>query len=146
MSRINFGEHVPEVYKALRQAEESLGKGPLDGAVRGLVKIRASQLNGCLYCIDMHIHEALAVGESNDRIYQVSAWRDSELFTSAERVALAYAEAATEQPSGVSDELWDEVTAAFKTDEAANLVAQVAMINAWNRIAAPTRSLPPKRS
>jgi AhpD family alkylhydroperoxidase len=146
VSRINFGEHVPEVYKALRQAEESLAKGPLDGAVRGLVKIRASQLNGCLYCIDMHIHEALAVGESNDRIYQVSAWRDSELFTPAERAALAYAEAATEQPSGVSDELWDEVTAEFKTDEAANLVAQVAMINAWNRIAAPTRSLPPKRS
>jgi AhpD family alkylhydroperoxidase len=146
MSRINFGEHAPEVYRALRQAEEILAKSPLDGTVRSLVKIRASQLNRCLYCIDMHIHEALEAGESNDRIYQVSAWRDSELFTAAERAALAYAEAATEQPSDVSDEVWDDVTAAFKPDEAANLVGQVAMINAWNRIAAPTRSLPPKRS
>ena len=146
MSRINFAEHVPEVYAALRQAEELLGKGPLDRAVRGLVKIRASQLNGCLYCIDMHTYEALEAGESKDRIFQVPAWRDSELYTAAERAALAYAEAATEQPSGVPDELWAEVTAAFKPDEAANLVAQIAMINAWNRIAAPTRSMPPKRS
>jgi len=146
MSRINFGEHVPEVYAALLQAEELLGKGPLDRAVRGLVKIRASQLNGCLYCIDMHTHEALEAGESNDRIFQVPAWRDSALYTAAERAALAYAEAATEQPSSVSDELWNAVTAAFNPEETANLVAQIAMINAWNRIAAPTRSMPPKRS
>jgi AhpD family alkylhydroperoxidase len=145
MSRISLTDTAPELYRVLTRAEVAIGKGPLDAAVRNLVKIRASQMNGCVFCIDMHIHEALELGESNDRIYQITAWRESELYTNAERAALAYTEAATEMPSGVSDEVWNAVTAAFKPEEAAYLVAQVAMINAWNRIAAPTHRMPPKR-
>ncbi|WP_067177135.1 carboxymuconolactone decarboxylase family protein [Microtetraspora niveoalba] len=146
MSRLeNIAQLVPEVYKAFLQAEQAVQKGPLSATVRELVKIRASQINGCLFCIDMHIHEALRNGETPDRIYQVSAWRESELYTDAERAALDYAEAATKQPDSVSDEVWNAVTAEFKPEEAAYLVAQVAQINLWNRIAAPMHTRPPKR-
>ncbi|WP_326638633.1 carboxymuconolactone decarboxylase family protein [Streptosporangium sp. NBC_01755] len=145
MSRLNIAEVAPEMYKTFIQAEQVISKGPLDPAIRELVKIRSSQINGCLFCIDMHVHEALRLGEKQDRIYQLSAWRESELYTDAERVALAYAEAVTERPDGVSDEVWGAVAAAFKPEEAAYLVAQVAQINLWNRIASPMHTRPPKR-
>nr|WP_285618862.1 carboxymuconolactone decarboxylase family protein [Actinoallomurus iriomotensis] len=136
---------APELYRAFIHTETAIRKGPLDPKVRELVKIRASQMNGCLFCIDMHVHEALEIGETQDRVFQLTAWRESKLYSEAERAALAYAEAATELPSGVSDETWNAVTAAFKPEEVAHLVGQVAMINAWNRIAAPTHSEPPER-
>jgi AhpD family alkylhydroperoxidase len=145
MSRISVPEVAPEVYRALSNTEVAIRKGPLDPAVRHLVKIRASQMNGCLFCIDMHTYEALDHGVGNDRIYQLPAWRESTLYSEAERAALAYAEAATELPSGVSDEVWDAVAAAFKPEEVAHLVAAVAMINAWTRIAAPTHVPPRER-
>jgi AhpD family alkylhydroperoxidase len=145
MARINVPDVAPELYRAFVHTEQSIRKGPLDPAVRELVKIRASQMNGCLFCIDMHTHEALDLGESPDRIYQLVAWRESSLFTEAERAALAYTEAATELPSGVSDEVWNAVASAFKPEEVAYLVGQVAMINAWNRIAAPSHTPPPPR-
>jgi AhpD family alkylhydroperoxidase len=144
MPRLSISDVAPDLYQAFTEPEGLLRKGPLDPFVRELVKIRASQMNGCLFCIDMHIHEALEIGESQERIFQLSAWRESSLYSPAERVALAYAEAATEQPDGVPDELWDEVAATFKPEEAAYLVGQVAMINLWNRIAAPTHT-PPRR-
>jgi AhpD family alkylhydroperoxidase len=145
MARMNVAETAPEVYRALSHVEVVIRKGPLDQTIRELVKIRASQLNGCLFCIDMHVHEALEQGETQDRIFQLTAWRESQLYSEAERAALAYAEAATVQPSDVSDEVWDAVTAVFKPEETAGLVAQVAMINAWNRIGAPTHTPPQKR-
>lgn len=145
MSRLSVSDLAPDLYKAFARSEGALRKGPLDPKIRELVKIRASQMNGCLFCIDMHIHEALEIGENQERIFQLSAWRESSLYSPAERVALAYTEAATEQPDGVSDELWNEVAATFKPEEAAYLVGQVAMINLWNRIAAPTHSEPAKR-
>jgi AhpD family alkylhydroperoxidase len=142
---MSVAETAPDLYQAFFHTEVVIRKGPLDPAVRELVKIRASQMNGCLFCIDMHIHEALELGEAPDRIFQVSAWRESTLYTVAERAALAYTEAATELPCGVSDQMWEAVTDAFTPEETAYLVAQVALINAWNRIAAPTHSEPPKR-
>jgi AhpD family alkylhydroperoxidase len=145
MARINIPDIAPELYRAFAHTEQTIRKGPLDPALRELVKIRASQMNGCLFCIDMHTHEALELGETPDRIYQLVAWRESSLFTEAERAALAYTEAATEQPSGVSDEVWDAVATAFKPEEIAYLVGQVAMINAWNRIAAPSHTPPAQR-
>ena len=145
MSRISVSEVAPEVYRALSHTEVVIRKGPLDPAVRELVKIRASQMNGCLFCIDMHIHEALELGETQDRVFQLSAWRESSLYTEAERAALAYTEAATELPSGVADDVWDAVAGAFGEEERAYLVAQVAMINAWNRIAAPSHTPPSNR-
>jgi AhpD family alkylhydroperoxidase len=145
MARISIPEVAPEIYRALSHTEAAIRKSSLDPAVRELVKIRASQMNGCLFCIDMHIHEALELGETQDRVFQLTAWRESSLYTEVERAALAYAEAATELPSGVSDEVWDAVADAFGEEDLAYLVAQVATINAWNRIAAPTHTPPPKR-
>jgi AhpD family alkylhydroperoxidase len=145
MARINVPDVAPELYRAFVHTEQTIRKGPLDPVVRELVKIRASQMNGCLFCIDMHTHEALELGETPDRIYQLVAWRESSLFTEAERAALDYTEAATRLPSGVPDEVWNAVTAAFTTEEVAYLVGQVAMINAWNRIAAPSHTPPASR-
>lgn len=145
MARISVPDIAPELYRALVHTEQTIRKGPLASTVRELIKIRASQMNGCLFCIDMHTHEALELGETQDRIYQLIAWRESSLYTEAERAALAYTEAATELPSGVSDEVWDAVTAAFSPEEVAYLVGQVAMINAWNRVAAPSHTPPAKR-
>ncbi|MEV5709144.1 carboxymuconolactone decarboxylase family protein [Actinoallomurus sp. NPDC052274] len=145
MSRLNVAELAPDVYKAFLQAEQAIRKGPLTATVRELVKIRASQLNGCLFCIDMHTHEALELGENLNRIIQLPAWRESRLYTDAERAALAYAEAATRGPEEVSDEIWTAVTDAFKPDEAAFLVAQVAQINMWNRVAGTMHTQPPNR-
>lgn len=145
MSRLNVPELAPDVYQAMTMVEKALHRAPLDRRVRELVKIRASQMNGCLFCIDMHIHDALRQGETHDRIHQLPAWRESELYSDAERAALAYAEAVTEQPDAVSDDVWNAVAAAYKPDEAATLVALLAMINAWNRIGAPMHTRPPRR-
>jgi len=144
--RLNFSETAPEIYQALRAAEKALRTGPLDPIIRELVKIRGSQLNGCLFCVDMHVHEALELGETQDRIFQLPVWRESSLYTGRERAALAYTDSATRAPEGgVPDDVWDEAASCFKTEELAALVGQVAIINAWNRIAAPTHAQPPRR-
>ncbi len=144
--RMNFAEHAPELYKALQAAERALRQGPLNATVRELIKIRGSQLNGCLFCVDMHVHEALELGETLDRIVQLPVWRESRLYTSEERAALGYTDVATRAPEGgVPDEVWDEAALYYKPDELAALVGQVAIINAWNRIAAPTHAQPPVR-
>ncbi|WP_067548155.1 carboxymuconolactone decarboxylase family protein [Nocardia crassostreae] len=138
MSRLNLPQIAPEVYKAWAQAEMAIRKGPLDATVRELVKIRVSQINGCLFCIDMHTTEARKEGETEQRIYHLDAWRESKLFTDAERAALDYAEAATRLGvHGVSDEIWSGVEKHFDEGERGGLVAITAQINLWNRIGVP---------
>lgn len=140
MARMNTAEAAPEVYKAFMAAEVAIRKGPLDATVRELVKIRASQMNGCLFCIDMHTSEARKHGETEQRIYNLNAWRESRLFTEAERAALAYAEAVTIlDVHNVTDEIWADVEKHFDEGERGGLVAISALINLWNRIAVPTR-------
>ena len=134
------------MYKAFTAADQALRKSPLEPIIRELVNIRASQLNGCVFCIDMHIHEALELGETQDRIFQLPAWRESQLFTEAERAALAYTEAATRlSAEGVADQVWDEAAARFKPEELGTLVGLVAFINTWNRVGVPLRMRPPIR-
>ncbi len=143
MSRMKLPQAAPEVYQAWIAAEGAIRRGPLDPVVRELVKIRASQLNGCVYCIDMHTTDARLAGETEKRIFQLDAWRESRLYTEAERAALAYAEAVTRLGEhGVSDEIWTEVEKHFEEGARAGLVAITAMINLWNRIAVPLRMLP----
>ncbi|UFS96515.1 carboxymuconolactone decarboxylase family protein [Nocardia huaxiensis] len=143
MSRLNMPELAPEVYKAWATAEMHIRRGPLDAVVRELVKIRVSQINGCLFCIDMHTTEARKEGESEQRIYHLNAWRESALFTEQEKAALEYAEAATELgPHGVSDEVWAGVEKHFPEGERAGLVAITAQINLWNRLGVPLRMEP----
>ncbi|MFF0607238.1 carboxymuconolactone decarboxylase family protein [Nocardia tengchongensis] len=143
MSRLTMHEAAPEVYQAWLAAETAIRRGPLDATVRELVKIRVSQINGCLFCIDMHSTEARKLGETERRLWHLNAWRESELFTSAERAALEYAEATTTLGAhGVSDEIWAEVEKNFDDGQRAGLVAVTAQINLWNRIGVPLRLEP----
>ncbi|WP_369639186.1 carboxymuconolactone decarboxylase family protein [Nocardia sp. JMUB6875] len=140
---MNLSEVAPEIYQAWVAAEIAIRRGPLDATVRELVKIRVSQINGCLFCIDMHATEARKEGETERRLWHLNAWRESALFTDAERAALEYAEAATELgPHGVSDEIWAGVEKHFDEGQRAGLVAVTAQINLWNRIGVPMRLEP----
>ncbi|WP_196054598.1 carboxymuconolactone decarboxylase family protein [Nocardia aurantiaca] len=143
MSRLNMHEAAPEVYKAWVAAETAIRRGPLDATVRELVKVRVSQINGCLFCIDMHSTEARKEGETEQRLWHLNAWRESKLFNPAEQAALEYAEAATELgPHGVSDEIWAGVEKHFEEGARAGLVAVTAQINLWNRLGVPLRLQP----
>ncbi|QGV79460.1 carboxymuconolactone decarboxylase family protein [Streptomyces ficellus] len=110
----------------------------LPASVQELVSLRASQINGCGWCIDMHTKEAAAAGESAVRLHLVAAWRESSVFTDAERAALAFAEEGTrlaDAHQGVSDETWAEVRKHYDDDQTAALICMVALINAANRLA-----------
>nr|WP_253772784.1 carboxymuconolactone decarboxylase family protein [Goodfellowiella coeruleoviolacea] len=122
--------------------EKYMASSPLPKSLYHLVKLRASQMNGCSFCVDMHSHDAKAAGETDERLFTVAAWRDAPFFTDAERAALALTEAATRlSPEGVSDEVWDEAAKHFTENELAALVLAIAVINAWNRISIPTRKV-----
>ncbi|MFC5958125.1 carboxymuconolactone decarboxylase family protein [Streptomyces pratens] len=129
---------------ALKFAKRFAGAGlviqqsPLPRSTQELVSLRASQINGCGHCVDMHTKEAAAAGESAVRLHLVAAWRESTVFTEAEQAALALAEEGTrlgDAHHGVSDETWDRVRKHYDDDQTAALVALVALINAANRLA-----------
>ena len=109
----------------------------LEPTLAHLVKIRASQINGCGMCTDMHVKDALAAGEDQTRLFLVAAWRDATVFTEAERAALALAEEATriaDASTGVSDDTWQAVRKHYDDEQVAALIAIIAVINAWNRL------------
>ena len=136
--RLNLGTAAPKAAKALYAADQALHESPLDDSILELVKLRVSQINQCVHCIDLHTHDALDAGESPERIYQLVAWRESVLFTADERAALEYAEAATTLTEhGVSDAIWASVRDAFNDEELGALVVQTALINAFNRFGVP---------
>ncbi|WP_290052034.1 carboxymuconolactone decarboxylase family protein [Amycolatopsis solani] len=129
------GSRLGKRFAALGQVIE---RSPLPAATRELVSLRASQINGCGWCIDMHTKEAAAAGETAVRLNLVAAWRESTVFTEAERVALAVAEEGTrlaDTHEGVSDETWARMREHYDDEQAAALVALVALINAANRLA-----------
>ncbi|MBL7255913.1 carboxymuconolactone decarboxylase family protein [Paractinoplanes lichenicola] len=138
MPRLDLRTAAPTATKALYAADQAVLASPLDPALRELVKLRISQINHCVHCIDLHSHDALKLGDSLDRLLQLTAWRESALFTPAERAALDYAEAATTLTEhGVSDEIWAGVRAALSDEELGALVVQVALMNAFNRFGVP---------
>ena len=118
-----------------RYAEFSmlLTRSPFLAPLAHLVMLRASQINGCAYCLDMHTKDARALGETEQRIYALSAWRETSFFSDRERAALAWAEANTLLPQGVSQQLFEEVREQFSEAQLANLTLAIATINAWNR-------------
>jgi AhpD family alkylhydroperoxidase len=127
-----------------RAATKELDDAGLEPRLRELVRIRASQLNGCAYCIDMHTKDARAVGETEQRIYALPAWRETPFFTSRERAALAFTESVTLLASThVPDTDYDAVAAQFSPGEIGALVALIVAINAWNRIGVATRAWEP---
>lgn len=140
--RFDLAQQAPEPYRAMAGLENAVQQR-VDPTLYELVKIRASQVNGCAFCIDMHTKDARARGESEQRIYALNAWRDTPFFTDRERAALALTEAVTLVHDGhVSDEVYDEAAKHFEESELASLVWAVTVINAWNRVAITSRSAP----
>lgn len=142
--RLSFMQQAPELVKKLQDFSMAItDSGHIDLGLANLVDIRASQLNGCAVCLDMHVKEAKLHGERELRLYHLAAWRESQLFTPKERAALAWTEALTQiAPSGVSDALYAEVREHFGEKELATVTFRVMGINAWNRVNIAFRTTP----
>ncbi|MFJ4564731.1 carboxymuconolactone decarboxylase family protein [Streptomyces caelestis] len=141
--RIDLAELEPAAYRAMLGLEQYLSASPLPAPLRELVKLRASQLNGCAFCVSLHSHQAKNGGEADERLFSLVTWRESPFFTQAERAALALTEAATRlDAEGVPDEVWNEASAHYDDRQLAALVMTVATVNAWNRIGVSTRLEP----
>jgi AhpD family alkylhydroperoxidase len=131
-NRISLSSSAPDIYRAIAALDHSVD---FDPALRELVRLRASQLNGCSYCVDGHATDARAAGESERRIWCLSVWRKTPFFADRERAALALTEALTDLPSqGVPGDVYEEAARHFPPDELANLIGAVIAINAWNRV------------
>ncbi len=133
---------VPDALKALIAFSASAKDAGLPETTANLVHLRASQINGCSVCTEMHSLEMKKAGESDERVFAVAAWRESPYFTGAERAALALAEAATrlaDRPDPVPDAVWDEAAGYYDERALAGLIIEVAAINAFNRLSVPTR-------
>ncbi|MEV4434706.1 carboxymuconolactone decarboxylase family protein [Streptomyces sp. NPDC049585] len=141
--RIDFHTLVPNVWQAMLGLERASREG-LDHSLLELVKIRASQLNRCAFCLDMHTKDARKAGESEERIHLLSAWEEADgYYTERERAALALTEAVTVLTDGfVPDEVYERAARHFSDEELARLLAAIVTINAWNRIAVTTRKQP----
>ena len=143
--RLVLKETSPGAYEAMLGLERYLTATGLDKKLRELVKIRASQINGCAFCIDLHTKDARTMGESEQRIYALNAWQETPFFTPEERAALALTEAITlVAETGVPDEVYEEARRLFGEERLAELIIAVVAINAWNRIAISTRTVPKK--
>jgi AhpD family alkylhydroperoxidase len=141
--RLALAELAPEVYRAMAGLDAAAAKG-VDPTLLELVKLRASQINHCAFCVDMHSKDALAAGESMERIVQLPAWEESEHFYSPrELAALALTEAITVLTDGfVPDEVYHRAAEHFDETELAHLIAAITVINAWNRFGVSTRMVP----
>ncbi len=133
--RMNYKDISPEVFNLLIKSEEYMKDSTLDKKLLELVKIRASQINGCAFCLNMHTEDARAIGETERRIYLLNAWRETVLYTSAERAALEFTEVLTQISLGhVSDELFEKMKELFTEKEIVDLVFAINNINNWNRL------------
>src|ERR1700728_2720777 len=136
--RIHFEKHAPEALRALYALERHLSASSLGEGLLHLIKMRASQINGCAYCLDMHTKDARAAGETEQRLYTLSTWRETPFFSERERAALAWTEAVTNiSEAEIGDPLYDEVRRSFPEKEIVDLTLAVVLINGWNRIAIP---------
>jgi AhpD family alkylhydroperoxidase len=136
---MQLGGLVPRQLGALQR----FGATELDPTIGHLVEMRASQMNGCAFCLDMHSKDARAIGEEESRLHLLPAWRESPAYSDRERAALALTEAVTAlERGGVPDAVWDEAAARFDEEELAALVVKIAAINAWNRLQITTKAEP----
>ena len=142
--RLNPYTAAPETIKAAVALETQLANSGLEESLYHLVKTRASQINGCAYCIHMHTKDARANGESEERLYLLSAWRESPLYSDRERAALAWTEALTlVSETHAPDEDYEELSRHFTPEEQVKLTLLIGAINTWNRIAIGFRSIHP---
>src|SRR6201987_1196346 len=145
--RMNYFQAAPETVKALMALENQVTSSGLEQSLIELVKTRASQINGCAFCINMHTQDARKHGETEQRLYLLNAWRESPVYTDRERAALAWTEAVTLiSETHAPDEVYDDVRAQFSEAETVNLTMLIATINSWNRLAIAFRSVPPVRA
>jgi AhpD family alkylhydroperoxidase len=141
--RLNYIELSPKGFAAMRTMEGYVRQSGLDHRLLELVKIRASQINGCAYCLDMHTKDARAAGETEQRIYALNAWRETPFFDDRERAALAWTEAVTLVGEGhVPDEVYEATAQHFSQEQLVHLTFAVVVINGWNRLAIAFRSEP----
>lgn len=141
--RVAYGKVAPGALRAMLGLEEYVGACGLEPSLLDLVRTRASQMNGCAYCLDMHTKDARAAGESEQRLYALPAWRETPFFSERERAALGWTEAVTRLDLGhVPDEVYEKARRVFSAEELVNLTVAVVAINGWNRLAVSMRSVP----
>lgn len=139
MKRIDILALEPNAYKAMRALEDYLNTSSLQPLHKELIKIRASQINGCAFCLDMHTKDALKLGETPQRIFLLDAWRETSLFTKEEKIILGLTEKITLiHQNGVDDDLYQKAIAAFGENYVAQIIMAIVTINGWNRIAIST--------
>jgi AhpD family alkylhydroperoxidase len=141
--RLDLAADARPLYQAQAALDRAVRESALDPRIRELVKIRASQINGCAYCIDMHTREALDNGETQQRLFALAAWRESPLFDERERAALALTDAVTLVATEAEriDPAYEAAAALFPTEELAALLYAIGMINTWNRLAVSTHAV-----
>ena len=135
---------IPDAMKALHELSSAVGKSGVPKSTLGLVELRASQINGCGVCVDIHARQIREAGETDERLFAVAAWRDTPYFSDAERAALALTEAVTrlsDRPDAVPDEIWDEAARHYNERALAGLLLAIATINVWNRLNVSTRQI-----
>jgi len=142
--RLDFKKVAPGAYQAMAGLERYIRQSSqLEPSLLELVRMRASQINGCAFCLDMHSKDARAAGETEQRLYTLSAWREAPFFTDRERAALAWTEAITRIGSSQApDEIYEETRKEFTEEELVNLTMAIVAINGWNRLAIGFRTLP----
>jgi AhpD family alkylhydroperoxidase len=139
--RMDYRTAAPGAFAAMLGLEKYTRQSGLEHSLLELVKTRVSQINGCAYCLDMHTKDARAAGETEQRLYLLSAWRETRFFSPRERAALAWAEAVTQLGGhGVPDAVYDEARAQFDEKALVDLTLAIVAINGWNRLAIPFRS------
>ena len=136
MTRISIQRHYAVMQPLIQLGEEIRARGHLDAKLADLILMRCSQINGCAFCLDMHSKDARAAGETEQRLYLLSAWRETRLYSEAEQAALAFAEELTELPSheSVSDALYERLHQHFDDAAVIDLTLLVGLINTWNRL------------
>jgi len=145
--RMNFMQAAPDTIKALTALETQIQGSGLEQSLIELVKTRASQINGCAYCINMHTQDARKHGETEQRLYLLNAWREAPVYSERERAALAWTEAVTLiADTHAPDDLYQGVRKHFSDAETVNLTMLIGAINAWNRLAISFRAMPPVRA
>jgi AhpD family alkylhydroperoxidase len=133
--RVNYQQQSPELFKKFVDFNMAFGHSSIEESIRELVELRVSQINGCAFCVDMHVKRATIHGERALRLHHVAIWRESNLFAPRERACLAWAEVLTQIPAqGVADEIYERVRTQLSEKEISDLTFSVMAINAWNRV------------
>jgi AhpD family alkylhydroperoxidase len=142
-ARFEYSKTAPGVYKVMLGVEQYLENCGLEESLLHLIRLRASQINGCAYCLDMHWKDLRATGEPEQRLYSLDAWRECPYYSERERAALAWTEAVTAITDGhVPDATYEQVRAHFSEKELSDLTLAVSAINSWNRLAIASRTVP----